>query len=262
MRLGYWVVDAFTDRVFTGNPAAVVLPAAALPDALMQSIAAENNLSETAFAVPEGDGWRLRWFTPTIEVDLCGHATLATSFILAGQGHQGPFRYHTRSGVLTASAAGGAIELDFPAHAFQPVATPDGVADALGVEPVEVVQSSRLIAVLANPEQVTALRPDLVAIRERFDGAMAVTAAGGVGGADITSRYFAPGYGIDEDPVTGSLHTQVVPYWSAKLGKTSLLCHQASARSGTMRCELRGDRLMIRGTAVLYAQGEMNLPDA
>ena len=260
MRLAYWVVDAFTDRTFSGNPAAVVLPEAALPDGLMQRIAAENNLSETAFAVPEADGYRLRWFTPTMEVDLCGHATLATSFVLAGQGHAGPFRYHTRSGVLTARMVGAEIELDFPAHPFRQVATPDGLADALGAEPLEVMQSARLVAVLASPAQVAGLRPDVAAIAARFDGAVAVTAAGGVDGADITSRYFAPGYGIDEDPVTGSLHTQLMPYWAAKLGRTTLICHQASARGGTMTCTLLGERVKLRGAAVLYAQGEMHLP--
>ncbi len=261
MKLAYWVVDAFTDRIFSGNPAAVVLPEAALPDALMQTIAAENNLSETAFAVPEADGYRLRWFTPTVEVDLCGHATLATSFVLARRGQAGPFRYHTRSGVLTASVSGAKIELDFPAHSFARVATPDGLAAALGAEPLEVVQSARLVAVLASPAQVAALRPDLATVAARFDGAVAVTAAGGVDGADITSRYFAPGYGIDEDPVTGSLHTQVVPYWAETLRKTTLVCHQASARGGMMTCRLAGERVHLRGSAVLYASGEMHLPD-
>ncbi len=261
MKLAYWVVDAFTDRVFSGNPAAVVLPEAALPDALMQQVAAENNLSETAFAVPEADGYRLRWFTPTVEVDLCGHATLATSFVLANQGHAGPFRYHTRSGLLTAAVSGAEIELDFPAHPFAPVATPDGLAQALGAEPLEVVQSSRLVAVLPSPEQVTAVRPDFAAIARQFDGAVAVTAAGGVDGADVTSRYFAPGYGIDEDPVTGSLHTQVVPYWAEKLGKQTLVCRQASARGGVMTCTMAGERVHLRGTAVLYARGEMHLPE-
>ncbi len=261
MKLAYWVVDAFTDRTFSGNPAAVVLPDAALSDELMQSIAAENNLSETAFAVPEADGYRLRWFTPTVEVDLCGHATLATSFVLARSGHAGPFRYHTRSGVLTASVSGAEIELDFPAHPFARVSTPDGLAAALGAEPLEVVQSARLVAVLASPAQVAALRPDVAAIAARFDGAVAVTAAGGVDGADITSRYFAPGYGIDEDPVTGSLHTQLVPYWAETLGKTMLVCHQASARGGMMTCTLAGERVRLRGAAVLYASGKMHLPD-
>ena len=260
--LPYWVVDAFTNRLFAGNPAAVVLPDGPLPDALMQRIAAENNLSETAFAVPEGgDHWRLRWFTPTVEVDLCGHATLATSFILASQGHAGPFRFHTRSGVLTATVLDDTIELDFPARPFHAISAPDGLAAALGAHPVAVLQSADLVAVLGSAAETAALRPDQAAIARLPGGAVVVTAAGGQD-ADITSRYFAPAYGIDEDPVTGSLHTQVVPYWVEKLGRNPLACHQASARGGTMRCELRGDRVRLRGTAVLYASGQLRLSAA
>ena len=262
MRLQYWVVDAFTDHVFAGNPAAVVLPEVRLPEALMQRIAAENNLSETAFAMPEGEGWRLRWFTPTVEVDLCGHATLATSFVLASQGHAGPHRFQTRSGMLTATPSGEGIELDFPAVRFDEIATPAEMASALGVVPVAVFNSLGLIAVLDSPEQVASLKPDIGRIAAMPGGSLAVTAAGGAGGADVTSRYFAPGYGIDEDPVTGSLHTRLVPYWAEKLGRTTLVCRQASARGGTMVCELRGSRVTLRGTAVLYASGEMHLPSA
>lgn len=260
MGLPYWVVDAFTDRLFSGNPAAVLLPETALPDALMQAIAAENNLSETAFAVREGDGWRLRWFTPTVEVDLCGHATLATSHVLAGQGHAGPLRYFTRSGVLTAKISADGIELDFPARRFHVTAAPDGLEAALGVAPVQVLQSADLMAVLSSAEQVASLRPDLRRVRQLPGGAVIVTAAGGKG--DITSRYFAPGYGIDEDPVTGSLHTQVVPYWAQELGRNALVCHQASARGGVLFCTTEGDRVLMRGTAVLYATGELHLPTA
>ncbi len=262
MALPYWVVDAFTDRVFAGNPAAVVLPPAPLPEALMGRIAAENNLSETAFAVPEADGWRLRWFTPTVEIDLCGHATLATSLILAQQGHPGPFRYHTRSGVLTAAVTDDGIELDFPARRYAEVPAPPEVEAALGVAPQRVLDSLGLIAVLDSAERVAALTPDQGRIAALPGGSLAVTAAGGEGGADVTSRYFAPGYGIDEDPVTGSLHTRVVPYWADRLGRRVLTCRQASARGGTMRCELRGERVLMRGTAVLYASGQLHLsPD-
>ncbi len=260
MQLEYWVVDAFTDRVFAGNPAAVVLPAAPLPDSLMQSIAAENNLSETAFAVPEQDGFRLRWFTPTVEVDLCGHATLATSFVLAGQGHAGPFRFHTRSGVLTASVSESGIELDFPARPFEVIEAPEGLEEALGTKPVAVFRSASLVAVLADAGEVASLRPDLRRVAALPGGNLIVTAQGGQG-ADVTSRFFAPGYGIDEDPVTGSLHTQVVPYWADKLGRDALICHQASARGGTLHCTMAGDRVRMRGTAILYAHGTMFLPD-
>jgi PhzF family phenazine biosynthesis protein len=198
----------------------------------------------------------LRWFTPTLEVELCGHATLATSFVLASQGYAGPFRYHTRSGLLTATMQDGLIELDFPARANHAVETPQGMAAALGVAPRGVFKSADLVAVLESPDQVVALRPDLAAIARLPGGAVIVTAQGGEG-ADITSRYFAPGYGIDEDPVTGALHTQVVPYWVEKLGRDRLICHQASARGGIMTCTLKGDRVRMAGRAVLYARGEI-----
>ena len=259
MNLPYWIVDAFTDCIFAGNPAAVVLPQSPLPTDLMQSIAAENNLSETAFATPEADGYRLRWFTPTVEVDLCGHATLATSFILALQNIPGPYRFHTRSGTLTATTNGATIELDFPARTHHPAATPPGLADAIGTTPLDVFQAADLVAVLDSPATVANLRPNPAAIRALPGGALIVTAAGGQG-ADITSRYFAPAYGIDEDPVTGSLHTQVVPYWAAKLAKLTLICHQASARGGYMTCTLAGDRVRLAGTAKLYASGTLHLP--
>ncbi len=257
--LPYWIVDAFTERLFTGNPAAVVLPEAFPSDTVMQQIAAENNLSETAFAVPEGDEYRLRWFTPTVEVDLCGHATLATAFILAHLGKTGGFRFHTRSGVLSASVAGELVTLDFPARSFERIAAPAGIAEALGAEPVEVLQSADLVAVLRDAEAVAGLKPDLAKVKALPGGAVIVTARGGEG-VDITSRYFAPAYGIDEDPVTGSLHTQVVPYWAEVLGRTTLSCRQASARGGHMMCTLRGDRVGLAGTAVLYASGRLRLP--
>ncbi len=256
MSLGCWMVDAFTDRVFSGNPAAVLLPDAPLPDTLMQSIAAENNLSETAFAVREEGGYHLRWFTPTVEVDLCGHATLATAFVLDLLGTPGPYRFRTRSGTLTARAEGGRITLDFPVRAYEEIAPPAGLHDAIGAGARRVLQSADLIAVLDSADVVRALRPDIAAIARLPGGALIVTAQGGEG-ADITSRYFAPAYGIAEDPVTGSLHTQVVPYWAGQLNKTTLTCRQASARGGTMQCTLQGDRVLLAGTAVLYAKGEI-----
>jgi PhzF family phenazine biosynthesis protein len=257
--LPYWIVDAFTDRLFTGNPAAVVLPEKFPSDALMQQIAAENNLSETAFVVPEGDEYRLRWFTPAVEVDLCGHATLASAYILAHVGKGSAFRFHTRSGLLTAAVDGDSVTLDFPARSYQEAETPPGLPEALGVTPVSVFQSADLVAVLSDPAEVASLKPDFARIRALPGGAVIVTAAGGTA-ADITSRYFAPAYGIDEDPVTGSLHTQVVPYWAEKLGRRKLACHQASARGGRMMCELRGDRVLMSGTAVLFASGRLRLP--
>jgi PhzF family phenazine biosynthesis protein len=258
VNLAYWIVDAFTDRVFRGNPAAVVLPEEPLSTELMQSIAAENNLSETAFAVDEGGAYHLRWFTPTVEVDLCGHATLATSFVLAGRGLPGPFHFRTRSGELTARVTPGGIELNFPARTFEPLPSSQAVADAIGVIPLELLQSADLIAVLPSAAHVANLRPDPAAIRALPGGALIVTALGGEG-ADVTSRYFAPAYGIAEDPVTGSLHTQILPYWSPKLGKPRLICHQASARGGTMVATLDGVRVRMEGQAVLYASGTIFL---
>jgi PhzF family phenazine biosynthesis protein len=258
MTLSYWMVDAFTDRVFAGNPAAVLLPETPLPDATMQAIAAENNLSETAFAVREGQGFHLRWFTPTVEVDLCGHATLATAFVLNMLAQPGPYHFRTRSGQLTAAAEAGGITLDFPARDHHQIPAPDGLADALGMEPECVLQSADLIAVLRSPQAVRDLRPDSAKILALPGGALIVTAQGG-GDADITSRYFAPNYGIVEDPVTGSLHTQIVPYWAGRLGKTTLRCHQASARGGGMVCEFVAPRVRLTGSAVLYARGVINI---
>ena len=259
MSLSYWMVDAFTDRVFTGNPAAVLLPDAALPDALMQSIAAENNLSETAFAVREDGGFHLRWFTPTVEVDLCGHATLASAFVLNMLNVPGPYRFRTRSGQLTAHVDTGRITLDFPARDFQAIDAPTGLRDALGLQPDYVLQSADLVAVLASPDDVRDLRPDPAEIAALPGGALIVTAQGGAD-ADITSRYFAPAYGIVEDPVTGSLHTQIVPYWAKRLGKQRLRCHQASARGGMMVCDYAPPRVQLTGTAVLYASGTIEAP--
>jgi predicted PhzF superfamily epimerase YddE/YHI9 len=261
MNLRYWVVDAFTSTVFSGNPAAVVLPETALPDALMQSIAFENNLSETAFAVPQGDGWHLRWFTPTMEVDLCGHATLATAAVLARLGLAAPYRFHTRSGLLLADRHGDRLALDFPARPNRPADPQPGIEAALGAAPIALVQSADLIAIMDSPETVARLRPDFGMLADIAAGRLIVTAAGGAH-ADVTSRFFAPGLGIDEDPVTGSLHTQVVPYWSAIMGRSSLLCHQASRRGGMLWCDMRGERVIMAGHSVLYAAGELVFPRA
>ena len=256
MTLAYWMVDAFTDQLFTGNPAAVLLPEQALSTTLMHSIAAENNLSVTAFAVREGETYHLRWFTPTVEVDLCGHATLATAFVLNMFAAPGPYRFRTRSGELIAHAQANRITLDFPAREHHEIPPPDGLHEAIGAIPLRVLQSADLIAVLDDAQTVRALHPDSAAIARLPGGALIVTAHGGEG-ADITSRYFAPAYGIVEDPVTGSLHTQIVPYWAGQLGKPTLTCHQASPRGGSMQCTLQGDRVLMSGTAVLYAKGEI-----
>ncbi|MCW3474113.1 PhzF family phenazine biosynthesis protein [Limobrevibacterium gyesilva] len=260
MRLSYAIVDAFADRVFRGNPAAVVPLEAFLPDAVMQAIAAENNLSETAFVVRDGEGYRLRWFTPTIEVELCGHATLATAFVLAERGDPAPFAFQTRSGVLTVTREDGRFVLDFPAWRVVSADPPPGIAAALGATPREVHRARDWICVFDDPATVAALRPNHALVAALPGERLIATAAGGTEpGIDVTSRYFAAKIGIPEDPVTGAAHVQLVPFWAERLGRTRLVCRQASARGGTLWCELAGDRVRLGGTAVAYARGEILL---
>ena len=263
-RLPLYIVDAFATRPFEGNPAAVVPLDSWLPDAVLQAMAAEHNLSETAFLVREGGGFRLRWFTPATEVELCGHATLASAFVLATElGEAAPFAFHTLSGLLRVEHEGERLVLDFPARAAERIGTPPpGLAAALGVTPREVWRARDFLCVLDSPEQVAAVTPDHAALAalpgpER----VIVTAAGGGQGVDVTSRYFAAKVGIPEDPVTGAAHVQLVPFWAARLGRDRLVCRQASRRGGTLWCELRGDRVRVGGTAVLYARGEVMLPE-
>jgi len=262
MRAAYTIIDAFTDRVFAGNPAAVLVLDNFPADGLMQAIAAENNLSETAFVVPDGLDWKLRWFTPASEVELCGHATLASAFVLREAGETGPYRFHTLSGLLTVTSDGARLVMDFPAWNAAAAQAPAGLAEALGAIPREVHRARDWICVFDTPEAVRALRPDHARIAALPGGERVIaTAAGGTDGADISSRYFAAKVGVNEDPVTGTAHTQLVPFWAARLGKTALVCRQVSARGGTLWCELAGDRVKIAGTAVRYATGEIQLPD-
>jgi PhzF family phenazine biosynthesis protein len=263
MKLPFFLVDAFTTRPFAGNPAAVVPLEAPLPDRVMQAMAAEHNLSETAFVMREGSGWRLRWFTPKVEVELCGHATLATAFVLARELNQvPPFTFQTLSGALVVEVDGPRFILDFPVRLSEPATPPAGLAAALGATPREVHRARDWICVIESPEQVVALTPDHTALAA-LPGAerVIVTAAGGEG-VDITSRFFAVKNGVPEDPVTGTAHVQLVPFWAARLGRKSLVCRQASARGGTLWCEWRGERVRMAGDAVLYAKGEIHLPDA
>jgi PhzF family phenazine biosynthesis protein len=267
VRLPLYLVDAFAAWPFEGNPAAVVpLDGVGwLPDATLQAMAAEHNLSETAFLVPEGEGaWHLRWFTPLSEVEMCGHATLASAFVLATErGQPGPFAFRTLSGELRVEREeGGRLVLDFPAMRAEPLpAPPPGLAEALGAAPREVWRARDLICVMEGPEQVAALAPDHGALAALPGPERVIaTAAGGAAGEDATSRYFAVKVGVPEDPVTGTAHVQLVPFWAARLGKTALVCRQASRRGGTLWCELRGDRVRMAGTAVLYARGEVHLP--
>jgi predicted PhzF superfamily epimerase YddE/YHI9 len=250
---GLWVVDAFTDRPFSGNPAGVCLLETAPGEDWMRAVAAELKHSETAFAVAREDGdWDLRWFTPAgVEVDLCGHATLATAHVI---GHDA--RFHTRSGVLTARV-GEEITLDFPANPPVPTEPPEGFAAALGAEPEEVhwVPALReLLAVFATPRTVRELAPDLTAI-SRLDGVRGVVVT--APDADFVSRVFLPAAGIPEDPVTGGAHTALAPLWAQRLGRDDLVGYQASARGGYVRTRLRGDRVELSGRAVTVLEGQI-----
>jgi predicted PhzF superfamily epimerase YddE/YHI9 len=250
------VVDAFTDVAFTGNPAAVCLLEEAAPDGWMQSVAAEMNLAETAFLVPRSAGeWDLRWFTPTLEVDLCGHATLAATHVLATAA-----RFHTRSGVLScAPAADGWIEMDFPALPPTVAAADEKLLRALGTADVYTVATSRfdLLVELASADAVRTLQPDLGALRGLGARGVIVTAPGDGEGIDMVSRFFAPGAGIDEDPVTGSAHCVLAPFWTARTGRTTLIGYQASPRGGIVRMRLDGDRVMLGGKAVTVWSGQL-----
>lgn len=252
-------VDAFTDAVFGGNPAAVCPLEAWLPDATMQAIAAENNLAETAFFVPDGAGYHLRWFTPTVEVDLCGHATLASAYVIAT--HLDPaaetIRFDSASGPLTVSRDGAVFTLDFPTH--KPDSFDDGgaVAKALGVVPQEVMKADKLMAVLADESQVRAAAPDLEKVKALPGDGLIITAPGD--SVDFVSRYFAPHAGIPEDSVTGSAHVVLTPYWAARLGKSTLEARQVSARLGKLKVEDRGERTLISGTVAPYLEGRIRV---
>ena len=253
-------VDAFTASAYGGNPAAVCALTEACPDSWMQQVAQEMNLSETAFFYPEADGYRLRWFTPTVEIDLCGHATLATSHVLWNEGHLSddrPAKFYTRSGVLTARRLGDWIELNFPANPSQAIALPDGLAAALGADPVAVAQNSLgYLVELASADVVRDLAPDFATLRQFPVHGIIVTSQGDEP-YDFVSRFFAPGLGINEDPVTGAAHCCLSPYWRAKLGKTTFLAHQSSARGGVVKVQDEGERVRLSGQAVTVFKGEL-----
>ena len=259
-----FVVDAFTSRPFAGNPAAVCLVEGERDDAWRQAVAAEMNLSETAFLERGGEGrFGLRWFTPRVEVDLCGHATLASAHVLweeVGE-EAGVLRFFTRSGTLAAERSGGAILLDFPADPPAPVEAPPGLAQALGCEPVWTGRGrSDLFVEVADEAVVPQLAPDFGALRAFDARAVIVTAAAKPGagtGADFVSRVFAPRTGIDEDPVTGSAHCTLACFWGGRLGRGELRGYQASARGGYVGMRLAGDRVVLSGSAVTVVRGEL-----
>jgi PhzF family phenazine biosynthesis protein len=254
-------VDAFTSRPFAGNPAAVCILPAPAPDAWMRDVAREMNLSETAFLAPQADGFDLRWFTPTVEVDLCGHATLASAHVLWQTGVLRPEeqgRFHTRSGLLTAARKGEWIELDFPAKPEEPAKPWDELVTGLGITPRYVGKSQFDYLVEADSERaVRGLSPDFTLLKRTKARGVIVTARTEGGEFDFVSRFFAPGSGVDEDPVTGSAHCVLGPYWAKQMGKSEFVAYQASARGGVVRVRLEGNRIKLGGQAVTVMRGEL-----
>ena len=258
--LKLYQIDAFATEVFQGNPAAVVPLDAWLPDARMQAIAAENNLAETAFFVPQDDGCGLRWFTPTQEVPLCGHATLASAFVIFTQiaPSQTIIDFHTQSGRLTVRRDGDRLTMEFPRHEMMPADAPPELLDGLRLLPRDVYftpLNPNYYAVYDTEAEVRALAPDFALLGHLQSLGVVVTAAGT--DADFVSRYFAPGLGIPEDPVTGSIHCALTPFWASRLGKTALHARQLSPRGGELFCTDGSDRVLISGSAVKYLEGEI-----
>jgi PhzF family phenazine biosynthesis protein len=260
MNLPIYKVDAFTDRLFAGNPAAVVPLETWLADGLMQDIAAENNLSETAFYVRGPEGFAIRWFTPAVEVDLCGHATLGSAFVAFSRGDAAGdwMEFSSRSGPLRVRREGDFLVLDFPAHVPEPAPSPDGLAEALGAAPREIWRGGTdYLLVFDREADVQRLEPDFARLAAVPARGLIATAPGT--DADFVSRFFAPRVGVPEDPVTGSSHTRLTPYWTRRLGKAELTARQLSRRGGTLRCRMAGDRVEIAGQARLYLTGTITV---
>ena len=252
-------VDAFTDKVFSGNPAAVCLLERWLPEDIMQKIAAENNLAETAFCVKENDQYSIRWFTPSVEVDLCGHATLAAAFVLFyhEQYKEEVIQFHSgRSGVLTVRKNGNILTMNFPSDTYTPVAVNESLTTCFNIPPKEAYKGKTdFLLVYNNEEQIKTIEPRLQNIEKVEARGVIITAKGEQ--ADFVSRFFAPQSGIDEDPVTGSAHTTLIPYWSKTLGKKELTAIQLSPRKGYLQCKYANDRVEISGECRLYLKGEI-----
>ena len=261
MRTIIFQIDAFTTRRFAGNPAAVMPLDAYLGDAKLQAIAAENNLAETAFLVPEGEDYRLRWFTPKTEVPLCGHATLASAAVVMERLEPGrqTVVFHSASGPLTVKRTATGYLMNFPVRPSEPVSTPEGMAKALGVVPTEVfVNEFNYMAVLESPQVLRELAPDMTALA-RMDRTGVIVTAAGDGTYDFVSRYFAPAKSIPEDPVTGAAHCMLTPYWVQRLNKTELRAFQASQRGGEIVCRLVHDRVELEGNCVFYLEGYVEI---
>jgi PhzF family phenazine biosynthesis protein len=262
MEIPYYHVDSFTSELFAGNPAGVCMLSAFPADGVMLKIAAENRHSETAYVVPRADGdFDLRWFTPVVEVDLCGHATLASAYVLALRKHtEWPVRFHTRSGILTVAQNQDSFEMDFPARPPQPCETPAGLLPALGLKTALVMKSRDYLVVVEKSDQVRALSPDFEALAKLDVGVGGtIVTAPGDGDVDYVCRLFAPALGINEDPATGSIHCTLAPYWGRRLGKETLRAQQLSDRGGRMQCTIRGDRVKVSGRARLYLHGTLEL---
>ena len=262
MGLEIFQVDAFTDRPFAGNPAAVCVLPQARDEKWMQNVALEMNLSETAFLVKQADGFDLRWFTPTVEVDLCGHATLASAHVLWERGYLKPdeqARFHTRSGLLLAVRKDGWIELNFPLEPQEQTDAPEGLTEALGVTPKYVGKTRFDYLVEVESEDIVRrLQPDMGKLATFPVRGVMVTSASSSKDYDFVSRFFGPGAGVDEDPVTGSAHCCLGPFWGSRLGKTEVTGYQASARGGFVRVRMNGDRVVLRGKAVTVLRGELS----
>jgi PhzF family phenazine biosynthesis protein len=261
MRMPIFQLDAFASRPFAGNPAAVMPMSEFLADATLQALAAENNLAETAFLVPDRGDYRLRWFTPSIEVPLCGHATLASAAVVMERLEPERRRvvFHSASGPLTVRRIDTGYVMDFPARPAAPVSMPPSLSNALGVVPIEVLADSvNYLVLLESAQRVRELAPDIPAIG-RLDRSGVIVTAAGDGGFDFVSRYFAPARGVVEDAVTGSAHCMLAPYWAKRLGRTEFRAHQASRRGGEIICRLAGDRVELQGSCVFFLEGEVNI---
>ena len=259
MKVPLYQIDAFASRVFGGNPAAVCPLEEWLDEAVLQAIAQENNLSETAFFVPTDQGYYLRWFTPVAEVDLCGHATLASAYVIFSIMDPALSRvsFSSRSGILTVSKEGDLLAMDFPSQPPRPCDAPADLLAGLGKEPLEVLRSEDFFVVFSSEGEVRELKPDMVKLNNLPLRGVIVTAHGG--DADFVSRFFAPKYGIPEDPVTGSAHCALTPYWAERLNRKTLKAYQVSKRGGELFCSDHGKRVMIAGRAVKYLEGTITL---
>lgn len=257
----YYVVDAFSDKIFNGNPAAVCVMDSWLSDEIMQLIATENNLSETAFSVKEKDGlYKLRWFTPVAEIDLCGHATLATAFVIDNfiETIEEQISFSTMSGILKVSKNKDLYEMDFPNRMPEPIVITREMIEAIGISPKEAYLSRDLLLILENESDVKNLNPDFEKLKTLKEGLVCIVSSEGER-SDIAVRTFCPKLNVNEDPVCGSAHCSLIPFWSNRLGKKTIHSKQYSKRLGELYCRLNGDRVMISGRAILYSQGEINV---